>query len=133
MKNNKVKLYAKALAEILSKPAFIHDKVGTTAWQEKIINNFVKLLVKTGQEKKAKEILNLAEDLLLIKQGKQKIIFETARKMTAGQKRLLESFAKEGDVAKEKISPELIAGVRVIVNGSKQFDMTMRKKLENIF
>ena len=123
MKQNKTKLYAKVLAEILSKKG-IDEK--------KIVNNFVKLLISSGYERKSKEILDLAEDLLLKKQGKRKIIFETARKITTSQKKLLESFVKKGDVVKEKINPELIAGIKIIINNEKQFDNSMLSKLNNI-
>ena len=125
MKINKTKLYAKALAEVLSKEM-------TLPQEKKIIDNFLKLLAKTGQEKKAKEILNLAENLLLIKKGKRKIIFQTARKMTAGQKKLMDNFVKDGDIVGEKINPELIAGIKIIINESQQFDASMQSKLQNI-
>lgn len=124
MKQNKVKIYAKALSEIFMKKG-VDEK--------KIVNNFLKLLVKNGQEKKAKEILNLAEDLLLQKQGKRKITFQTARKTTISQRKLLESFVRKGDVVKEKINSELIAGVKIIINDSKQFDASMQKKLQELF
>jgi len=125
MKTNKTKLYAKALSDVISKKM-------SAAEEKKVIGNFLKLLAKTGQEKKAKEILSLAEDLLLFKQGKRKIIFQTARKMTAGQKKLLRDFVREGDVVKEKIDPELIAGIKIIINDSRQFDSSMQSKLQNI-
>jgi F0F1-type ATP synthase delta subunit len=123
MKQNKPKLYAKALAEVI-------DEGKTDG--KRVINNFLKLLQSKGLERKAGEILDLAEDLLLQKQGKRKITFETARKMTAGQKKLLDSFVKKGDVVKEKINPELIAGVKIIINESKQFDASMQSKLSRI-
>ena len=63
MKQNKVKLYAKSLAEIILKKG-IDEK--------KIVNNFVKLLIGSGYEGKSKEILSLAEDIILAKQGKNK-------------------------------------------------------------
>lgn len=123
-KKNRIKLYAKALAEVVSKKEI--DK-------KKIVNNFINLLIKSGQEKKLKEILNLTEDLLLEKQGKRKIIFETARKMTINQKKILDNFVKNGDIVKEKINPEIIAGVKIIINNEKQFDASMQSKLQNIF
>jgi len=128
MKRDKIKLYARALADILDKPA----SVKTTAWQGKIINNFVKLLVNTGYENKSKGILDLAEDLLLAKRGNRKITFETARKTTVSQRKLLESIVKKGDVLKEKINPELIAGVKIIINNSRQFDVSMQSKLQKL-
>jgi F0F1-type ATP synthase delta subunit len=111
------------LAEILSKKG-IDEK--------KVVNNFVKLLVGQGYEKKAGEILNLAEDMLLAKQGKKRITFETARKTTAGQKKILEGITETGDIINEKIKPELIAGVKIIINDSKQFDASMQSKLQKI-
>ena len=122
-KQAKIKLYAKALAEIIYEGKST-DKV--------IINNFVKFLVSAGYERKSKEILTLTEDLLLQKQGKRKITFETARKTTAGQKKILEGFVKKGDIVKEKINPELIAGIKIIINNSQQFDASMLSKLNNI-
>ena len=123
MKQNKIKLYAKALAEIV-----LEKKVD----EKKVVANFVKLLVSSGYENKAKEILEMAEDIILAKQGKRKITFETARKTTANQNKLLEKFVKKGDIVKEKINPELIAGIKIIINDSKQFDASMQSKLQNI-
>jgi F0F1-type ATP synthase delta subunit len=93
----------------------------------------VKVLVKAGLEKKSKQILDLAEDLLLRKQGKNKITFEIARRITAENRALLKQFVKEGDVVKEKINHELIAGVKVIINNERQFDNSLKSKLQNIF
>ena len=123
MKINKVKLYAKALAEILFKKP---------ADEKKIVNNFVKLLVSSGYESKTKEILNLTEDFLLVKQGKKKITFETARRLTADNRAKLKEFAQEGDIVKEKINHELIAGVKITINNEKQFDNSMLNKINNL-
>ena len=127
-KQNKTKLYAKALVEVLSKPSYAKASEG----QDKVIKNFIRLLVNSGLEKKSKEILDLAQDLLLQKQGKRKITFETARPITTSQKKVLDSIINKGDVVKEKISPELIAGIKIIINDSKQFDGSLQGKLQRI-
>ena len=124
MKKDKIKIYAKALAEVIAE-----GKVD----KKKVIDNFLKLLQSAGLEGRSKEILDLAEDLLLQKQGKRKITFETARKMTANQEKMVENFMKKGDVIKEKINSELIAGIKIIINDSKQFDASMQSKLQNIY
>lgn len=123
MKKNKVKIYAQALAEVA-----LGKKVN-----KKTEENFLKLLQKDGLINKAKEIVQMAEDIILQKQGKKKITFETARKITAGQKKMLESVAKEGDIIKEQINSSIIAGVKIIVNDSRQFDGSLQKKIQNIF
>ncbi len=128
MKQNKTKLYAEALAEII-----IEKKAEGPERSRRTVANFVKFLEKNNQMGKAKEILGLTEDLLLQKHGKSKITFQTAREMTASQKKLLESFVKKGDIVKEKINQELIAGIKIIINDSQQFDASMQNRLQNIF
>lgn len=123
MKQNKVKLYAKALAEIAVKKH-------TSADENKITENFVKLLVKSGSEKKAKEIVDLAQDLFIKKTGRRKVILETARRV--GKKELIKSFEMAGDIVQEKINKDLIAGIKITVN-DKQLDFSMKKKLEELF
>jgi F0F1-type ATP synthase delta subunit len=122
-KHFKVKLYAQSLADIIW---------NGKSQDKKIVDNFVKLLVNSGYIGKSEEILKMAEDVLLSKQGKRKIIFETARKTTGNQKKMLDRFIEEGDVVKEKISPELIAGVKITINDSHQLDVSMQRKLQNI-
>jgi len=123
MKTNKIKIYAKALTEAIAKKG---------ADEKKIIDNFTKLLFVAGLEKKAKEILDLAEDLLLKKQGKRKIIFETARRLTLENHTLLKKIVKEGNIIKEKINPELVAGVKITIDNEKQFDNSMLSKLNQL-
>ncbi|MCX6722423.1 MAG: F0F1 ATP synthase subunit delta [Candidatus Staskawiczbacteria bacterium] len=122
-KQAKIKLYAKALAEIAIKG---------TADENKVAKNLVKVLVSAGLEEKFKNILSVAEDFILASQGKRKIIFETAREVTPSQRKLMDSIVKKGDKIKEKINPDLIAGIKIIINGSKQLDASMQHKLRNI-
>ena len=127
MKQNKAKLYAEALAAII-----IEKKAEGPERSRRTVDNFVKLLVKAGYEKKAKEILTLTEDIVLKRKGNKKITLETARKLTAGHKAMLKVFVKDGDIVNEKINQELIAGVKIIINNEKQFDNSMLSKLNKI-
>ena len=123
-KQAKIKYYAKALAEVINSGK-VDDK--------KIVSNFTKFLISSGYISKAKEILDLAEDFILAKNKNRRITIETARKATINQKKMLERFVKSGDVVKEKVNPELIAGVKIIINDSKQFDSSLQSKLQNIY
>lgn len=118
---HKPNVYAKALAEIM-----VAKKDNG-----KIVNNFLKLLEKNGDLKKAKQIVSLAEKLYLQKIGRNKIILETARKIN--HKEISSKVFKEKDIVQEKINPELIAGIKIIVNNEKQLDFSLKKKLEEIF
>jgi F0F1-type ATP synthase delta subunit len=120
----KVKDYSKSLVEILSDKK-LNDK--------KIAAGFIKLLERQGDLGKAKEILEQAEFLLIKQQQKKLVVLETARKMTESQKKLLAKFTEKGDIVQEKINPKLIAGVRITVDGERQFDQTMLKKINTLF
>lgn len=139
MKKNSIKIYSQALAEIAlgtgkeRLPA--GRQGGPTSAKSKAgeAERFLAVLAKNGLQGKAKEIVALAEDIVLQKQGKQKITLETARQMTAGQKKLLHGIAKDGDKVKEKINSELIAGVKIVINENRQLDLTIKNKLQKIF
>lgn len=119
----KSKIYAKALSESILKVKSGQEK--------KFAENFLRIIKLNGDEQKTKEIIFLTEEILLKKSGNKKIILETARKTDS--KKLVAAMAKKGDVIEEKISPELIAGIKITINGEKQLDFSLKKKLDNIF
>ncbi len=124
MKNNQVKIYAEALAgAVLAKKAD----------EKKIAKNFMLLIIKSGLFSKAREIVVLAEEIMLKKNGNKKITLEIARKLTAENKALLKKFVKDGDIVKEKVNTDLIAGIKVVINNEKQFDNSLKNKLSEIF
>ena len=99
--------------------------------EKKIVSNFLKLLVKNNTMAKAGEIVALAENIILKKRGNKKIILETARIIDS--KNAVKSFTKKGDVIQGKINSELIAGLRVVIDGEKQLDYSLKHKLDQIF
>lgn len=115
------KIYAKAIAELAGK------------FNDKKIANLRKLLDKNGDRKRIKEIIGLAERYILQKQGKKKITIESPRILKESQKKALIGSFGSGNIVEEKINPELIAGVKIMLDGEKQFDASMQKKLKNIF
>lgn len=120
----RVKDYAKALVEVLD------DKELN---QEQVAEGFAKLLERQGDLGKAKEILVAAKMLMAKKNGKKSVVFEMARKLTAGQKEMLAKFVEEGDIVEEKINKDLIAGIKIIVDNEKQLDNSMQNKINKLF
>jgi F0F1-type ATP synthase delta subunit len=121
----KAKIYALALADLMA-------QAKTPEKEREIADNLVKLLEKNRDIARAKEIIALAEDLFIKKTGRRKVVVETARKMKARQRELLDSVMQKGDIINEKTSKDLIAGIKIIIN-DRQLDLSMRKKLEAIF
>lgn len=123
MKNNKPKIYAEALVDVILKQ--VHE--------EKILDNFIKLLQKNGDMGKSSHIISVAKKIFIKKTGRRQLTIESARKIKVKQKELVESILHKGDIVNEKINKDLLAGIKIIIDGEKQFDASMQKKLENIF
>ena len=117
-------LYAKALAEAIAAPG-----VDAAA----IAKNFMVLVVKNGDGRYARKILEEAARFARGKEGLRKVGVESARPLTAAQRREIGAFMQPGDVMEEEIVPDLIAGVRVFVDDEKLFDGSLKGKLDEIF
>jgi F0F1-type ATP synthase delta subunit len=112
--------YAKALVEVLSDPK-VND--------ESAARNFLALVKKNNDEGHFKKILEEASRLARGKAGVRKVIVESARELSAAQKGSIGKFIKVGDVVVERIDPELIAGIRIILDDEMQFDGSLKNKL----
>ncbi len=117
-------IYAKALSEAITDPQ---------ADAGKIAKQFFALLQKNGDEVHAQKIIEEAARFARGAEGIRKVVVESARPLTAKQKKMLDSFVKSGDVVQERIVPEIVAGVRVLVNDETMFDGTLKQKLDHIF
>lgn len=118
-------IYAKAFSEIASEPSA--DKKANV-----FVKNFLKLIEKNNDQHQLKKIFREAEKLVREKTGKRKIVLETARPVKKFDT-AIKKIVKKGDVIEEKINPELIAGIKIILNDEMQFDGSMQKKIKSLF
>ncbi|MGC8775747.1 MAG: F0F1 ATP synthase subunit delta [Minisyncoccia bacterium] len=114
------KTYAKALVLALN------QKVP----KEKIILNFLNLLKKNNDWHQLEKIIDLAEKLIYEKENKKKIIIETARPQQNLVNQLKKFFPQDELV--EKINPNLIAGLKILINNELQLDFSLKNRLEKI-
>lgn len=117
--------YAKALVDAIG--------VGKGKNEEAITKNFLALIRKNGDEAYLAKILGEAERLLREKDGTRKLIVESARPLAKSAEALLKEIEKPGDVFEKKISTDLIAGIKIVVNGELQFDGSLKGKLDKLF
>jgi len=98
---------------------------------EQAVERLVKLLKKTGDIKHSKKIIEAIHKKLVNKRGGKWMEIETARE-SASTKELTSKFSNK-DHVKFKINPELVAGVRITVNGEEELDNTLANKLKKMF
>lgn len=120
-------IYAKALAEAITSPE------AKGARGAEIAANFLALLRKNGDEAHARKIIEEAARMARGKGGIRKLTVESARPLTVAQEKMVRALTKPEDVVETRIDPELIAGIRVIMNDELQFDGSLRGKLDKIF
>jgi F0F1-type ATP synthase delta subunit len=121
-------IYAKALVEVLAdaKKAGVKD-------ESKFADNFLALVRKNGDEMHLRKILEEAARFARGKSGIRKVTLESARALSVEQRATVATFTKDDDVIEERIDPELIAGIRILLDDELQFDGSLKNKLEKAF
>lgn len=121
-------IYARALAGVIAEVKGRSEKE-----QDAIVAHFIALVRKSGDEAHLRKIVEEAARFVRGKSGVRKVTIETARLPGAAQRKALQHFIKSGDVVEENIDPELVAGVKIIVNDEQQLDGSLKGKLDKLF
>ncbi len=121
-------VYAEALVEVLSAPATGPGK----KTDDELAKNFLALVRKNGDERYLRKILEEASRFARGKSGVRKVTVESARALIPSQKALIVHFVKPGDIVEERIDPDLIAGIKIILNDEMQFDGSLKNKLNRV-
>jgi F0F1-type ATP synthase delta subunit len=125
--------YAKALDEAIADSA-----AEPVAKKEAVVKNFLALIRRNNDESRLKKILDEAARLARGRSRGQvgamrQVTIQSARALSKAQEKMLQSFLHDEDVVEYEIDPELVAGVKIIVNDEMQFDGTMKAKLDTLF
>lgn len=120
------KIYSQALASVILEKQ-------TEAEKEKAVFNMINLLKKNGGEKEIKKIIGLTQEILAKKAGNKFIIFETARDLSENGRKIITEIVKKGDLVEKRINPEIIAGIKIIINNEMELDNTILRKINKIF
>jgi len=65
--------------------------------------------------------------------GEREVVIESARPLGKSQEALIKNLLKPGDAVSYKITPDLVAGVKIVVNDEMQFDGSLKAKLDSLF
>jgi F0F1-type ATP synthase delta subunit len=120
------KTYAKAFFEAVK-------GIRSAEKQNAMVKKLIEIAIKNGDGLQLKKIAAYTEKIALEETGKQKIVIEGARPLNRRTNELVKHIARTGDTIEEKINPELIAGVKITINDEKQFDGSLKRKLDKLF
>lgn len=118
--------YAKALVEVLA------TFKGSKAEEDQLAKHFIALVRKNGDEGHLRQILEEASRFSRGKSGVRKVTIASARELNAAQTKTMEHFVRAGDVVERRIEPDLIAGIKIILDDELQFDGSLKNKLNSV-
>ncbi len=116
--------YVQALTQALEQNP--HDK-------ENIISNFVKLLKKTRDIRSSAKIIEAVNKKLVNDKGGNWVNIEAARKLSESNQKSLKNKFSEKDNINFNVNSELVAGVRLTINGEEELDNSLNNKLKKLF
>lgn len=103
------------------------------ASEEELVRNLSGAVLRRGQRAQWPRIaMRISEELVHYHKGRW-ITLQTARSLTDAQRKKIEEAFSKKDYIEEQICPELIAGMRILVDGEREFDGSLKKKLHNLF
>ena len=97
-----------------------------------VVGGLVKLLKKTGDIKHSKKIIEAVHKKLVNEKGGKWVNIEVARDSALEKETLKHKFS-EKDHLNFNINPELVAGVRITVDGEKELNNSLQNKLNKLF
>jgi F0F1-type ATP synthase delta subunit len=119
------KAYAKALAAVAAGPLAAKQ-------EQEIVKNFTRIVTERAGRTQWPKFIAAAEKALREKTGVRKVTIESARPLKDAHgefKKLL----KPSDVIEEKVDLALVAGVKITIDDSRQYDGSLRAKLNKLF
>ena len=118
-------IYAQALVRVI--------KETPKSKHEEVVKNFCDVVRKHGDLGHADKIIEAIAQLETHEKGGKVVNVEFAREMPAAAiKKVIKEF-KAHDLVSVKITPALVAGVRITVDGEKEMDGSLQHKLNKLF
>jgi F0F1-type ATP synthase delta subunit len=94
---------------------------------------FKELVTRHGLGRLERKILDETERILMRHEGKRDVLVETPRTLTVTNRETIQKKFRDNDRLHFKTLPELIAGIKIIVDGDHILDNTLKRKLEKLF
>lgn len=118
-------LYAKAFLETVF--------VASEKKQRELLHRFLKIIKKNGDWPLIEKIFQKVSRAVVKARGGRIVILEAARRVPQQMLEKLQSSFSASDLILTQIRPELLAGVRVLIDEEEQLDVTLRQKLRKLF
>ncbi|PIT92010.1 MAG: hypothetical protein COU08_04105 [Candidatus Harrisonbacteria bacterium CG10_big_fil_rev_8_21_14_0_10_42_17] len=120
----KPKEYAQALIEALEE--------ASSEQKDRVLKHFITVVQRTSGMHEIKKIVKAVEEETVKRNGGKMVQVESARQLNEQQIRVIQECFEDKDRIINIVKPELIAGVRITINGNASIDNSMKRKLEKL-
>lgn len=118
-------LYARALVAVMRDGRL--DNASHAA------KRFMSLIQRNGDAAHASQIVRNVERRLLREEGGRHVVVETARPVAEGISADVKDAFTDKDVIEKVVRPDLVAGVRIVIDGEREFDGSLKRALTRMF
>ena len=100
---------------------------------ELLVKFFLEIVRKNGDWSGLNKVLKAVQGMAVKRSGGRVVKIETARSMRGDVAENLKKHFKEEDSFEFSLNPDLLAGVRILIDEEKELDFSLNRKLKNLF
>ncbi|TSC79700.1 MAG: hypothetical protein G01um101429_375 [Parcubacteria group bacterium Gr01-1014_29] len=101
--------------------------------EEKLVQNLGKIVRHHGAMRHADTIIRRISEEIVHHNGGRWIMIFTARPLASVLREKVRGAFSPTDYVEERVRPELVAGLRILVDREKEFDGSLKRKLDQLF
>jgi len=120
------RIYAEAFSRAIA-------DAGSDEEREKALDGLMEIVEKNGDGKKLNTIALMVEQIFEKKFGLKTFVVESAFPLKGLGGELRARLAKGGNTVREVVKPSLLAGIKVTMNNRLEFDVSLKRKLDQLF
>lgn len=113
--------------------AFCESREEQKGKEDALIEKFLETVKKNGDWGGIKKIFNLIARKTAVRGGGRFVSVEFGRPPAKKVIQMLEENFSKKDYLEFKVRPELIAGARILINGERELDSTLIRKINKLF
>ena len=103
------------------------------AQEEDLVRNLAASVRRRGQAAQHARIVQRVSEELVHHHGGKWVVVETARPLSNVQRKKIKDAFSEKDYILERVRPDLVSGIRIIVDGDREFDGSLKRRLAAVF
>lgn len=112
---------------------FVSLKEKSGAERKAILKKFLSILRRNRDMHSLGLILKEAEERLLKEENIRKVDVESAAPLSENIRKEIENIMRKNILLKERVNPDLLAGIKMLMDGEILIDATAKRRLDKLF